>query len=136
MDNNQRDHPLKYQRFGSSNSLVKVTCRKCYKCLICEVIIRNEDKKRCPLVYIDQLTVNLINFSIFDKEITAWSRVGDIKQCLLIMNRYSRTAVKIDMTGSRVMVYRKLVSIAKTICKTIMTLLPVFNLKRMRPWRN
>ena len=70
LDNNQRGHPLKYQRFGSSNSLVKVTGRKCYKCLICEVIIGDEDEKRCPLAYIDQLTVNLINFSIFDKEIT------------------------------------------------------------------
>ena len=39
LDNNQRGHPLKFQRFGSSNTFVKVTGRTSRKCTECEIYI-------------------------------------------------------------------------------------------------
>ena len=66
LSNNQRGHPLKYQRVGSS-IFFKVTGRTSIKCVICLDDIGNKYEKRCDISYIDQLIVSSIKFSIFEK---------------------------------------------------------------------
>lgn len=39
MKNNQKGHSKKFQRFGSSNSVVKVTDRTIRNCIFCEDLI-------------------------------------------------------------------------------------------------
>ena len=67
MDNNQRGHHLKYQQFVSPNKFVKVTDRTIRKYITCDKDIGNENEKRVQISYIDQLIVNPINFSVFEK---------------------------------------------------------------------
>ena len=86
LDNNQRGHPSKYQRFGSSNTFVKVTRRTCYKCITCNDDIGNENEKWVPLTYVNQSIVNPINFSIFEKDIEDMMIVGQVRNSLLIEN--------------------------------------------------
>ena len=47
---------------------------------MCNVDIGNENKNRIPLSYIDQLIMNLINFSIFEKEVPDTSKVTNVKK--------------------------------------------------------
>ena len=86
LDNNQRGHSLKYQRFGSSNTIVKVTGPTCYKCIICKDDIGNENEKRAPLTYVNQSIVNPINFSIFEKDVADMRIVGQVRNSLLRVN--------------------------------------------------
>ena len=65
----QKGHPLKFQRFGSSNRFVKVTGRTVRYCILCEDNLGEESSKRVPITYIDQQIINPINFPIFEKEI-------------------------------------------------------------------
>ena len=67
LDNNQRGHPLKYQRYGSSNNFVKVTGRTSMKCIRCTTDIGVENEKRAPLSYVDKLIVNPVNFPVFER---------------------------------------------------------------------
>ena len=127
LDNNQRGNPLKYQRFGSSNTFVKVTGRTCYKCITCNDDIGNENEKRVPLTYVNQSIVNPINFSIFEKDIEDMMVVAQVKNSLLRVNRYNGHAVKIDITGRRVSIYMELVAIANTVTHTIYPLLRSYN---------
>ena len=127
LDNNQRVHPLKYQRFGSSNTFVKVTGRTCYKCITCNDDIGNKNEKRVPLTYVNQSIADPINFSIFEKDIEYMMIVGQVRNSLLRVNRYEGQAVKIDMTGRRVRIYMELVGIANTITHIIHPLLRGYN---------
>ena len=68
IDNNQRGHTLKYQRFGISNTFVKVTGRACCKCMSYNDDTCNENKKRLSLTCVNQSIANPINFSIIEKD--------------------------------------------------------------------
>ena len=83
LDNNQRGHPLKYQRYGSSNNFVKVTGRTSMKCIRCTTDIGVENEKRAPLSYVDQLIVNPINFPVFEREVTDITKVDLVIKSLL-----------------------------------------------------
>ena len=61
LDNNQKGHPKKFQRFGSSNRFVKVTGRTVHNCVLCEDTIDEENSKRVTITYIDQKIMNPIN---------------------------------------------------------------------------
>ena len=69
LDNNQRGHPLKYQRFGSSNNFVKVTGRTSRQCIECKTDLGEEETKHGILTYVDQVIVNPVNFPVFEKEV-------------------------------------------------------------------
>lgn len=83
LDNNQKVHPKKFQRFGSSNRFLKVSGRTARNCLLCEEDLGIEDSKRVPITHIDQCIMNPISFPIFEREITDIESNVDIQQCLL-----------------------------------------------------
>lgn len=127
LDNNQIGHPLKYQRYGSSNNFVKVTGRTNMKCNRCIVNIGDENEKRVPISYVDQLIVNSVKFPVFEKEVPDITNVHLVLKCLLRQNKYDGVSVKIDMTGDRVHIYQNIISIANTITQTISLLLIGYN---------
>ena len=43
LDNDQRGHPLKFQRFGSSNKFMKVKGRTLKQCVVCERYLGEEE---------------------------------------------------------------------------------------------
>ena len=123
LDNNQLGHPLKYQRFGSSNDLIKATGCTCRECIRNRIHIGDENEKRFTITYIDQAVVNPIGFSIFEREVTNMVNFGSIRDSLLRQNLYTSTAVNEDMIGVRVDKYNKLVRIVSVLTKTIKPLL-------------
>ena len=123
LDNNQLGHPLKHQRFGSSNDFVKVTGRTCRQCIENSIGISEENDKRSIMTYIDQSVVNPIGFSVFERDVLDMMNVGSIHDCLLRRNMYTGTAVKVDMTGLRVAKYNAMMCIASVLCKIIQPLL-------------
>ena len=83
MDNNQKGHPKKFQRFGSSNRFVKVTGRTIRNCILCHDIIGEENDKRVLVTYVDQKIINPINFPIFEKENINMMNMDGVNKCLL-----------------------------------------------------
>ena len=123
LDNNQLGHPLKHQRFGSSNDFVKVTGRTCRECIQNTIHIGDENEKRVTITYIDQAVINPIGFSIFEREVPDMVNIDSIRNALLRQELNTSTAVSIDMTGVRVGKYNELVRIASVLNKTIKPLL-------------
>ena len=84
LDNNQLGHPLKHQRFGSSNDFVKVTGRTCRQCIENVIDIGEENAKRSIITYIDQSVVNPIGFSVFERDVPdmIYRIVYSVKICL------------------------------------------------------
>ena len=78
LDNNQLGHPLKHQRFGSSNDFVKVTGRTCRQCIENLIDIGEENDKRVIITYIDQSVINQIGFSVFERDVPDMMNVGSI----------------------------------------------------------
>ena len=115
LDNNQRGHPKKFQRFGSSNRFVKVTGRTIRNCILCEDSLGEENSKRVPVTYIDQKIMNTINFPVFEKEINDIGDMDQVKRCLLRSVDYIDDSVKLDLTGGRVTIYNELVAISNNI---------------------
>ena len=79
------------------------------------------------MTYVNQMIVNPINFSVFEKDVEYMMIVGQVRNSLLRVNRYEGHAVKIDMTVKRVRTYTELVGIANTITHTIGPLLTGYN---------
>ena len=127
LENNKKGHPLKYQRYGSSNNFIKVTGRTSMKCIRCTDKIGEENEKRAPISYIDQLIVNPVSFPIFEKKVSDMTKVDLVLQCLLRQNKFVGLAVKIDMTGKRVQLYNNLISVENSVSQTIAPLLTGYN---------
>ena len=104
LNNNQRGHPFKFQRFGSSNTFVKVTGRTSRKFTGCETDIGEENNKNCVLTYIDQAIPNPINFPNFELEITNIASSEEVHTCMIRFSGTSNftSATKIDITCTRV----------------------------------
>ena len=105
LDNNQRGHSLKFQRFGSSNNFVKVTGR----------------------TYVDQVIVNPVQFPVFEQEVTDQKSISQIHTSLTRKSLVCESPTRIDITGNRVGVYLALIDIASTITHTIKPLLTGYN---------
>lgn len=73
--------------------------------------------------YIEQAVINPIGFSIIEKDVLDFSNILSVQDYLLRRNKYKGFAIKIDMTGLRVLTYTKLVRVANTISKTLAPLL-------------
>ena len=69
LNNNQKGHPKKFQRFGSSNRFVKVTGRTVYNCVLYNVDLGEENSKRVYIIYIDHKFMNPANFPAFNIEL-------------------------------------------------------------------
>ena len=138
LDNNQRGHPLKFQRFGSSNNFVKVTGRTSKRCIECKEDIGEEDTKHSVLTYVDQVIVNPINFPVFEKELVDELSIEALHRCLIRGNAVYQSPTKIDITGNRVRLYLILADIASTIRYTITPLLTGYNItkKKYKTWKN
>ena len=140
LDNNQRGHPLKFQRFGSSNTFVKVTGRTSRKCTECEIDIGEENGKHCVLTYVDQSIPNPINFPNFELEVSDNRTSVEIHNCMLRSSSTStyQSSIKIDITGTRVSNYIRVHSIASTIIETLVPLLTGYNIttKVYKSWKN
>ena len=138
LDNNQRGHPLKFQRFGSSNNFVKVTSRTSKQCNISSTDLGEEDTKHCVLTYVDQHIVNPVNFPVFELEVLDMNVLGHVHSALTRNNVLHESPIKIDITGNRVDIYLKLIDIASTINKTIKPLLTGYNAttKKYKTWKS
>ena len=68
LDNNQKGHQQKIQRFGSSNSFVKLTGRTARNCLLCEADFGQDNSKSVTITYIDQCIMNPVNFLCLKKK--------------------------------------------------------------------
>ena len=89
--------------------------------------IGNENRQRTPLLHIDQLIMNPMNFSVNEKEVADMSKVADAKKILLRLNIVEGAPVKIDLIGGCMLLYMDLVTIANTMCSTIIPLLLIYN---------
>ena len=69
LDNNHKGHPKKIQRFGSSNRFIKVTDRTSKNCILYEEDLGQNNSKRVPITYIDQMIINPVNVPALEKEI-------------------------------------------------------------------
>ena len=138
LDNNQKGHPKKFQRFGSSNKFVKVTGRTARNCILCEDDLEEENSKRVPITYIDQAIINPVNFPVFEQEIHDIDCNKNIQQCLLRKCVVDSHAVKLDLTGERVSIYNTLIDIVNTIEFTVLPLLSGYNAtkKVYKRWRS
>ena len=140
MDNSQRGHPLKFQRFGSSNTFVKVTGRTSHKCTECEIDFGEENTKHCVLTYVDQKIPNPIHFPNFELEISDNGTSVEIHNCMLKSSPTVtyQSSIKIDITGTRVSNYIRVHSIASTITETLVPLLTGYNIitKAYKSWKN
>ena len=136
LDNNQKGHPKKFQRFGSSNRFVKVTGRTARNCILCKDDLGQEYSKRVAITYIDQAIMNPVNFPVLEQEITDIDSNRNIQKCLLRKCMVDRHAVKLDLTGARVKVYNTLVDIVNTIECTILPLLSGYSAttKKFKRW--
>lgn len=102
LDNIQRGHPLKFQRFGSSNNFVKVTGRTTKVCSGSSTDLGEKDNKHCVLTYVDQDIVNPVNISVFELEATDNKNISQIHSALMRKNLVCKSPTKIDITGNRV----------------------------------
>ena len=102
LDNNQRGHPLKFQRFGSSNNFVKVTGRTSKQCNLSSTDLGEEDTKHCVLTYVDQDIANPVNFPVFELEVTDINNLGHIHSALTRQNALCESPIKMDITGNKV----------------------------------
>ena len=138
LDNNQRGHPLKFQRFGSSNNFVKVTGRSSRQCTLCETDVGEENTKHCVLTYVNQAIPNPINFPNFDLEITYEASLDEIHRCMIREISTCTSTIKVDITGVRVKNYIMLHNIASTIKDTLCPLLTGYNktTDKYKSWRN
>ena len=123
LDNNQKGHPKKFQRYGSSNRFVKVTGRTSRKCILSHHICEEENSKRVTINYIDQMITNPLNFPIFEQELSLMDNTSKINDCLLRRNTFQGLAVQLDLTGKRVSIYNSLVCVSSTIKCVILPLL-------------
>ena len=73
---------------------------------MCCDTLGNDNKKRVPSSYIDQLVVNPINFGIFEKEVRDMNNIGDVRTSLLRLERYEGIVVKIYIAGRRVLIIK------------------------------
>ena len=137
LDNNQRGHPLKFQRFGSSNNFVKVTGRTSKRCIECTEDIGEEDSKHSILTYVDQVLVNPINFPVFEKEVVDELCIESLHRCLIRGNTVYASPTKIHITGNRVRLYLILADIVSTIRYTLTPLLAGYNIttKKYKTWK-
>ena len=123
MDNNQKGHPKKFQRFGSSNRFVKVTGRTIRNCILCLDTIGEENDKRAPVTYVDQKIINPINFPIFEKEMMNMVNMDGVNKCLLRSGPFDGIADTLDLTGNRVHIYTELIDLSNTIQFTVLKML-------------
>ena len=138
LDNNQRGHPLKFQRFGSSNKFVKVTGRTSKQCTVSLIDLGEEDDKHCILTYVDQAIVNPVNFPAFELEFTDTNSMTQIHSALTRTKGLCESPTKMDITGNRVSVYLSLIDIVSTITNTIRPLLTGYNAttNKYKNWKN
>ena len=123
MDNNQKGHPTKFQRFGSSNRFVKFTGRTIHNCILCEDVIGEENNKRVPVTYVDQKIINPINFPMFEMENVSMIDMDGVCKCLLRSDPFKGTVERLDLTGNRVNIYTELIDLTNTIQYTVLKLL-------------
>ena len=137
LDNNQKGHPEKFQRFGSSNTFVKVTGRTVRECVLCEDDLGDENGKRVPITYIDQKIMNPINFPAFENELHDVEDTKKVQMCLLRLLQNTCVSTKLDLTGRRVAIYNILIELANTIQCVILPLLTGYNTKTkaFKKWR-
>ena len=110
LDNNQKGHPLKYQRFGSSNQFVKVTARMICECVCCETIISGH----VPLTYVNQVIpspVGLPTFSSLNIHRISNEFITEISDA-----SNANIDQEIDFSGQRVNSYISMVNIAVNLC--------------------
>ena len=105
LDNNQRGHPSKFQRFGSSNKFVKVAGRTSKQCVVCKRDLGEEDNKHSVLNYVDQVIVDPVDFPIFEIEVNDMTHLKQIHACLIRSTSNCVSSTKIDITGLRVSIY-------------------------------
>ena len=138
MDNNQKGHPKKLQRFGSSNRFVKMTGRTIRNCILCDDIIGEENDKRVPVTYIDQKIMNPLNFLIFEKENINMSNIEGLNNCLLRSSPFEGSTERLGLTGNRVQLYSELIELSNTIKFTVLKLLTgyVASTDKYKRWKH
>ena len=125
LDNNQKGHPLKYQRFGQSNKFVKVTGSVIKECIIFD------DKSihgRSILTYISQKVPSPFLMPHYESLLTPNTmELSDSKALLALMNtshfstfvdnttESSTDLHEVDFTGKRMDTYFELSSIAQVL---------------------
>ena len=83
LDNNQKGHPKKFQRFGSSNRFVKVTGQTARNCVLGNIYLGEENSKRVHITYIDQKIMNLVDFPVFGNEMDDMDDINKVQRSLL-----------------------------------------------------
>ena len=127
LDNNQKGRPKKIKGFSSSNSFVKVAGRTARNYILCEEDIGQENSKRIPITYIDQMIMNPLNSLVFENEIVDMGSNLNIQQYLLRNLSFNGRAVQLDQAGARVNIYNTLIGIVNTIECIILSLLSGYN---------
>ena len=128
LDNNQKGHPNKYQRFGSSNKFVKVTARyfKNYTPYVSDVVTSNKH----PIIeYVNQSIPSpnpMIPFEkIFHNGTTSYPMLLEAVQTNNIES--ATTENKIDFSGNRVKAYATVIDMCDEIQFCIRTSLTGYN---------
>ena len=139
LDNNQKGHPHKYQRFGSSNKFVKVTAR--YFRQFCPHNNNyNEITKQCKITYVNQSIPSpdgILPFeNIYNNEVCSYTVMKDA--ILSDTIRTNRIVPKIDFSGKRVESYAKLVDICDEIQNGVRSFLTGYHRssKEYKYWKN
>ena len=116
LDNNQKGHPNKFQRFGSSNKFVKVTAR--YFRQYSPYISNNEPtNKKVTITYVKQNIPSPDQMApfevVFDNEEVGYSMIANIVNGQSISNSVAYS--NIDFTGKRVKSYARIVDICDEV---------------------
>ena len=138
LDNNQRGHPLKYQRFDISNNFVKATGRTSRKYTECNTDVGEEKYKHCILNYVDQEISKPIDFLNFELKIINLDSSDDLHRYMIRDTSHCAPPTKVDITSGRVNNHIKVHSIAITIKEMTIPLLTGYNktTKKYKTWRN
>jgi hypothetical protein len=134
MDNNQKGHPIKYQRGGNSNDFIVVTGRmhrECHRFIIPEnhYQLSATVQQRCPLVYINQPIPSMYHmptFELINNDASSSSNV------IMNISSISTNMGHIDFSGHRVWRYNHLLSICDVVSNVIFKTFSNYKLNKTR----
>ena len=127
LDNNQKGHPMKFQRYGSSNCFAKVTGRTVRNAILCNEDVGEENSKRVAITYVDQSIINPFSFPYLESEIKDDADTKQVLRCMLRNNMQEIPTVKLDITGKRVETYCDLVNMVDKLKFIILPFLTGYN---------
>ena len=116
LDNNQKGHPSKFQRFGSSNTFVKVTARY-FRQFIPYISDVNTKDIHSSITYVDQQIPSPNPMIPFEK-IYLNDEVNYGMLSNAVMNKMINTNTtdsKIDFSGNRVKAYANIIDICDEV---------------------